>query len=330
MKQLENKTEDSKRAMDILDALDEIRTNNARAAALGVDAVLEQRNKQDAVRAAAARSDEAELEEEAQLAFAAARTKRLRDDDEEVLLADYPELDESVKAAVRKFGGIGNAWPAKYYAKVLNAAIDHLVYAAHKFHGVTVDEAKIGLVGHSMGGAGVLYAAATDCVDRIACVASLNPSLGSIESPHDHTAQLEMYASGAPHSGEHGEGEMPFLKNIKAPTLIYGSQAEYNTELFPKSGAAPMWPVFPCTFQQVGARVKELYVDNLKMATCGEAHSWCCYPETTGTFAGGVPLKVVLSFLRRHCAKTDESPPERPANALEWSVPSRPSANPLI
>jgi len=123
---------------------------------------------------------------------------------------------------------------------------------------------------------------------------------------------------------------MPFLKNIKAPTLIYGSQAEYNTELFPKSGAAPMWPVFPCTFQQVGARVKELYVDNLKMATCGEAHSWCCYPETTGTFAGGVPLKVVLSFLRRHCAKTDESPPERPANALEWSVPSRPSANPLI
>lgn len=159
-----------------------------------------------------------------------------------------------------------------------------------------------------------------DCVDRIACVASLNPSLGSIESPVDHSAQLVKYFSGAPHSGEHGEGEMPFLKKIKAPTLIYGSQAEYNTELFPKSGMAPMWPVFPCTFEQVGARVKELYVDNLKTASCMEAHCWCCSPQTTGTFAGGLPLKVVLSFLRRHCARTGESPLERPTNALEWKV----------
>ena len=39
MKALENKTEESKRAMDILDALDEIRTNNARAASVKIDAV---------------------------------------------------------------------------------------------------------------------------------------------------------------------------------------------------------------------------------------------------------------------------------------------------
>lgn len=114
---------------------------------------------------------------------------------------------------------------------------------------------------------------------------------------------------------------MPFLKKIKAPTLIYGSQAEYNTGLLPTMDVAQLWPVFPCTFRQVGAGVKELYVDNLKTATIAEAHTWC-YPDIISTYAGGVPLKVVLSFLRRHCAKTDESPPERPANALEWSVPS--------
>ena len=71
----------------------------------------------------------------------------LRDDDEEVLLADFPEMDEDKKALLKQSnGGIANCWPAKYYAKALNAAIDHLVYAAQKFHGVLVDEAKIGLL----------------------------------------------------------------------------------------------------------------------------------------------------------------------------------------
>ena len=84
MKKLENKTEESKRQMDILDALDEIRTNNARAASLGIDDVLSRRQQQLAS-AEEAELSQAEREDmlEAERAFAAARTKRLRDDDDD-------------------------------------------------------------------------------------------------------------------------------------------------------------------------------------------------------------------------------------------------------
>jgi hypothetical protein len=34
------------------------------------------------------------------------------------------------------------------------------------------------------------------------------------------------YCTGADHSGEFGEGDLPHLAQIKAPALIYGSQAE--------------------------------------------------------------------------------------------------------
>jgi len=83
MKQLENKTEESKRAMDILDALDEIRTQNARAASVGIDDVLESRQRALEKKNAAAEGaldDEDGLE--AARAFAAGRAKRLRDDEE--------------------------------------------------------------------------------------------------------------------------------------------------------------------------------------------------------------------------------------------------------
>ena len=84
MKKLENKTEESKRAMDILDALDEIRTNNARAASVGIEDILEARNSKLAAQEQAIQSQaEREDELEAQRAFAAARTKRIREDDEE-------------------------------------------------------------------------------------------------------------------------------------------------------------------------------------------------------------------------------------------------------
>ena len=83
MKKLENKTEESKRAMDILDALDEIRTQNARSAALGIDEVLDRRQKTLEEKALAAESELGREDElEAQRAFAAARVKRLRDDDD--------------------------------------------------------------------------------------------------------------------------------------------------------------------------------------------------------------------------------------------------------
>ena len=84
MKTLENKTAESKKAMDILDALDEIRTQNARAAALGIDDVLEHRKTAMESKAAAA---EQALDRDDELAarqvFAAARTKRLREDDDD-------------------------------------------------------------------------------------------------------------------------------------------------------------------------------------------------------------------------------------------------------
>ena len=84
MKKLENKTEESKRAMDVLDALDEIRTHNARAESLGIDAVLDARSQVEAsTEAQAASAAEAEDEAEAAAVFAAARTKRLRDDDDD-------------------------------------------------------------------------------------------------------------------------------------------------------------------------------------------------------------------------------------------------------
>ena len=85
MAQLENKTKDSKVEMDILDALDEIRTQNARSASLNTDAVLEEHRRATAERAAAAAAgpsldDEDELE--LRRAFAAQRQKRLREDDD--------------------------------------------------------------------------------------------------------------------------------------------------------------------------------------------------------------------------------------------------------
>ena len=85
MAQLENKTKDSKMEMDILDALDEIRTQNARSASLNADAVLLEHRRTTAERAAAAAAgpsldDEDELE--LRRAFAAQRQKRLRDDDD--------------------------------------------------------------------------------------------------------------------------------------------------------------------------------------------------------------------------------------------------------
>ena len=49
------------------------------------------------------------------------------------------------------------------------------------------------------------------------------------------------------------------------------------------------------------------------------AHMWLSEQSTLETYAGGVPLKVICSFLRRHCKGSDEAPPE-PENAHEWKV----------
>lgn len=99
MKKLENKTEESKRAMDILDALDEIRTNNARAAKLGLDDVLASRQRAlEREEAATTGRLEQEDELEVQRAFTLARNKRIRDEDEE---------DDGASDAVRDASGSG-------------------------------------------------------------------------------------------------------------------------------------------------------------------------------------------------------------------------------
>ena len=84
MKKLENKTQEQKNAMDILDALDEIRTNNARAATLGVDGVLNARDEMFVKQEAKVQSRE-EAEDEAALkaAFAGSRVKRMAAEDED-------------------------------------------------------------------------------------------------------------------------------------------------------------------------------------------------------------------------------------------------------
>jgi DNA-directed RNA polymerase subunit RPC12/RpoP len=84
MAQLENKTKDSKMEMDILDALDDIRSQNNRVARLELDEVIERHNLQT--------QREHELAEQRRLAatsvdddevalFAEQRIKRLRDDE---------------------------------------------------------------------------------------------------------------------------------------------------------------------------------------------------------------------------------------------------------
>ena len=83
---LENKTKDSKVEMDILDALDEIRTQNSRNAKVSVEDIIEARRKwageQDATQAAAAASLGDDEEQAVEDAFAVGRVKRLREEEE--------------------------------------------------------------------------------------------------------------------------------------------------------------------------------------------------------------------------------------------------------
>eukprot|EP00316_Scyphosphaera_apsteinii_P020608 CAMPEP_0119342056 /NCGR_PEP_ID=MMETSP1333-20130426/103916_1 /TAXON_ID=418940 /ORGANISM="Scyphosphaera apsteinii, Strain RCC1455" /LENGTH=352 /DNA_ID=CAMNT_0007354193 /DNA_START=15 /DNA_END=1073 /DNA_ORIENTATION=+ len=83
MAKLENKTRDSKMEMDILDALDEVRTQNAKVARLQVDDVIAQHR--EATRKNSEQASQVELDESdesvVRQAFAE-RVKRLRDEDQ--------------------------------------------------------------------------------------------------------------------------------------------------------------------------------------------------------------------------------------------------------
>ena len=96
-------------------------------------------------------------------------------------------------------------------------------------------------------------------------------------------------------------------------------RGRYNMGIRPEDSTAPCWPCYPNVFDQLtGTPVKELYVDNCISETCYDTHHWLTAKATVGTFAEGVPLRVLCSFLRRHCARSGEAPLGEPANAKEW------------
>lgn len=191
-----------------------------------------------------------------------------------VLMIGLPDNDEQVYDE-SNLSSLLNAWPAKDYSVSLSASVDLLVEQQI----CKVDAARVGLVGHSMGGAGVLFAAARECKGKVAAVAALNPGHLSIMEPNDVIQGPEKYYSGAKHSGEFGEGDLPHLKEVGVPTLVYGSQAEMNTALFSNVPIAAMWPSPPSVYEQLGSEVKELYVDNLTDQTNAHAHVWMCTPR---------------------------------------------------
>lgn len=154
----------------------------------------------------------------------------LHDDDEDCTTTKEHGLQTELA------GQIMNGWPSCHYSIFLEAAIDHLCLVVPRYAaGVEVDAARIALVGHSMGGAGVLYAAAHHCKARIAAVAALNPGHASVHGFSDMKAHNLQFAKGAAGSGEFGKvpdgGEFSYLAEIACPTLVYGSRAEVSVAL---------------------------------------------------------------------------------------------------
>ena len=84
---------------------------------------------------------------------------------------------------------VANIWPARSYSLAHHDALDHLVSAKPKEHGAEVDPVRTALLGHSMGGVGVLYAASAHCRERICAVAALNPAHTALEQHGDKAAE---------------------------------------------------------------------------------------------------------------------------------------------
>ena len=60
-------------------------------------------------------------------------------------------------------------------------------------------------------------------------------------------------------------------------------------------------------------------MDNVTHTSFEEAHAWLSGSKVR-KWAGGVPFKVVCSFLRRHVGGSYEAVPEEPSNAKWWKV----------
>lgn len=254
------------------------------------------------------------------------------DNDKEVCGAKFPNLSKEQKKCM-ELQGILNMWPACFYSKALNAAIDHVCIAAPEHLGLEIDQARIGLVGHSMGGAGVLYAAGVDCKDRVKAVASLNPGYLSVFEPFDvqgmgsdsliksNTAQYLQTKDKSLDVEGKVSARVAHLASISAATLILGSQAEIED---PKV-STPEQPKFVDLFEEVGSFEKELFVDNIK-SSFAIAHTWHAHenPDEMRKYAGGITLETLLSFVRRKLVGSAEERMPKPDVAHDWKEGSVP------
>lgn len=233
-----------------------------------------------------------------------------------VMMIGLHDHDEEVVPEAGGTKDIMNCWPCLNYSEFLRAAISHIQIAAQKHLDLEVDSKNIGIMGHSMGGGGVLYAAGEHCRDLISACVSLNPQQVIVTETEKYFAEAVKFSNGPDHSGDYGDGHLAHLAKIACPTLVYGSQAEYNTFLM-NNPADSMWPSFASTFAQIPAKHKELYVDDMKELSCQDAHLWFSKPRT---YAEGAPLDIIMSFFRRHMLDSDEEVPSKPHRAHQYQV----------
>ena len=265
----------------------------------------------------------------------------MHDNDEDYVNGFIPDAVDTegiglmLKLIAKPLMMVMNLWPANKYSETLSDAIDHLIAEAPNKLGVQVDPKKVALCGHSLGGGGVLYAAGMHCKERIAACVALNPSHMGVEAPFSNAKQCIQWGQGAAFSGEFGEGQLAHLGQISCPTLVYGSQAEYNTGfpgLSDVTGIYPCWPSYDSVYEQLtSAASRQLYVDGLTQQSFGDAHTWLkgepAWYEKAGpglfAYNDGVPLKLVRSFLGRHLEVKGggEALPEKPAKDVKsWRV----------
>ncbi|CAG8635615.1 12542_t:CDS:1 [Dentiscutata erythropus] len=99
MKALENRTIDSKREMDILDALDEIRTRNARNERVDADALLDKLLESDQI----IEKSEKEKEDEEDDMLAKAIFNTVDGDKVKRVIDDEPELSQLLSESAKSF-----------------------------------------------------------------------------------------------------------------------------------------------------------------------------------------------------------------------------------
>mmetsp|Transcript_7790 Transcript_7790/g.20058 ORF Transcript_7790/g.20058 Transcript_7790/m.20058 type:complete len:345 (-) Transcript_7790:176-1210(-) len=237
------------------------------------------------------------------------------DDDGAVLKRDFPNMSEAQLARIGTLGVL-NEWPAIYFAKAFNAAIDHVCSISPKELGLEVDKQRIGICGHSMGGVGALLAASTVCRDRIKAVISLNTGYASVFEPYDAVGAI---------SGIDGKDiSQPLfdhLKTIEANLFISQTEPEINA-MVGEHAQATAPDLYPAIGTAVEGGYKEMYVDKetFKDEPFLKAHTWLASndaADVTG-YNGGVTVAAINSFVRRMLVGIDEPRMTKPENVADW------------